>query len=92
MASDVNVEENTSRNLSIVLCGNPQPVVTWFLNGNTNMTNTLNASTNADKHEYTYYKYIRLNNNDFCNNEVSYNATGAYDSLERKSTIKLSCK
>ena len=93
LVSDLHVEENSSRNLSMVLCGNPQPLVKWFLHDKENMTNTGNASTNAEKHEYTYYKYIKCNNNDFRNKEISYNATGAtgaYGSVEGTSTIKLS--
>ena len=83
------MEENTSRNLSVVLCGKPEPKVQWFVGGN--QTDSDISSRRLDNVTYRYTKNIMFTPN-LCKKTVKYVASNNGTQVEGSSIVTISCK
>ena len=90
--NDVTVAENTPHNFSMVLIGNPQSTVKWFVDGTEDTSESGSALIDATSHKYNYHKYFSSLSPALCNKKIKYTTTGAVNALSKEITVKVNCK
>ena len=76
----------------MVLIGNPQPTVKWFVDGNEDASESGSALIDATAHKYNYHKYFSSLSPALCKKKIKYTATGAVNSLSKEITLTVNCK
>ena len=84
--------ENTPHNFSMILCGNPKPIVKWFVDDIEDGSGSVNVLIDAKAHKYNYNKYFSSLSPALCNKKIKYTVTGAANSLSKEITVKVNCK
>ena len=90
--TDVTVAENTPHNFSIILIGNPKPIVKWFVDHTEDGSGSGNFQIESKSHKYNYYKYFSSLSPALCNKKLKYTATGASNAVSKEITVKVNCK
>ena len=76
----------------MVLIGNQQPSVTWFVDGTKDASESGSALIDATAHKYSYHKYFSSLSPALCNKKIKYTATGAVNGLSKEIIVKVNCK